>query len=117
MTTETRYRLVVTGDLMDDTTAQDVAECVRYCGPQGVLIPGVTDAENVSVVASEKDPEQVTLTAELSAVDVLPEDHGDYPGEKIDEAFIADYINGADVNWLGSETRFFPFTAQATRIG
>lgn len=119
MTTEKlmtrRFSALITGDLMGEMTAADLAEGIAettHCGSWGVLVPGVLVWQNVTVTPGDDD--EVTIVAELLATDHVT--GGDYRGDEVTESHIAEYISGAEAYWYGHGDEFFPMSVTITRI-
>jgi hypothetical protein len=112
--TTRRLSVVMTGDLLGGTTAQELADHIAgtsACESWGVLIPGCPVVQNVTAAAGPDD--EVTVTAEFLAHDEVI--GGDYKGQEVTEEFVTDYVLGAGEYLVSGGDMFAPYRAQVLR--
>lgn len=112
--TARRFSVVMTGDLLGDTTAQELADHIAgtsACESWGVLVPGCPVVQNVTATQGEDD--EVTVTAEFLAHDEVI--GGDYKGDEVTEEFVTSYILGAGEYLVSGGDMFAPHRAQVLR--
>lgn len=100
-------QITVTGTRNEGVTNERVAE--QIAGAAEVLVPGVTGWENVTVTGQG---DNVVVTATLATEDTITE--GDWAGQEVTAAFVAEYITGAGGWWLGHDELVFPITASCS---
>ena len=106
---DNRFTITLTGEVLsEDETPLALAEYVNEAG--GVMIPGclLSDAK----VPSHWDGENVTITADVTASEVVQE--GDYKGDTVTAEWIRSYALGAGDYLIGSGEVFSLTDAQVT---
>ena len=109
-----RFSLLMTGDLLGDTTPEHLAEYITgavACGSTGTVVPGVPVWQNVAATQHDGG---VTVTAELLGTDNVT--GGDYRGDEVTEKHIAEYIMGAGEYLLGAGDVFCPASVTVTQV-
>ena len=70
---------------------------------QSLVVPGVTSWDNIVTEDGEQDGEHVvTLSADLTTDPVVVGNNAGYDGEEPTEAWISEYVKGADAYWLAA---------------
>lgn len=114
-TLPTTLSVLITGTLLGEDSAQDIADYfagTSYCGSGGVLVPGCEIWQNVSASSSPRDPQQLTITAQILAEHTVT--RGDYVGQLVTPEFVTEYITGAGDYLLGQGDLFSPDAVTVT---
>lgn len=110
--------VVITGELLGEESAQEVAEYfagTSQCGSGGVLIPGCEVWQNVSATSSPNNPQECVITAQILAYDEVPADNTNgYAGDLVTPEFVESYILGAENYLLGQGDIFWPDSVLVT---
>lgn len=74
-------------------------------GAESMIVPGVVGWDNVTARGQQGDDgEQIVISADLTTLLVVADDDpSGNAGQEVSEAFVKDYITGADAYWLAPE--------------